>query len=98
VFKTAGLFVLVSAELQQTVHACEVQRLCAALHVQTTEQAPQVNFHGVFADVQLGGNVAVAQTTIEHHDKLLLALGQFGLANGNNFFVTVLGSKQTLDG
>ena len=72
---TAGLFVGWCAELQQTGHACKVQRLGAALHIQTTEQAPQVNFHRVLADVQFGGDVAVALTTIEHDDELFLTLG-----------------------
>jgi hypothetical protein len=63
------------SQLQQTVHACKVQSLCAAFHIQTTEQTPQVNFDRVFTDLKFGGNVAVAQTTVEHDDELLLALG-----------------------
>lgn len=30
----------------------KVERLCAALHTQATEQAPQVDFDGVFTDIE----------------------------------------------
>lgn len=60
--------------------ARKVQRLCAAFHTQAAEQTPQVHFDRVLADVEFGRNVAVAQTTVEHDDELLLALGEFGVA------------------
>ena len=35
------------------MRSSKVQRLCAALHTQATEQAPQVDFDGVFTDIEL---------------------------------------------
>ena len=37
-----------------------------------------MHLDGVFADVQLFGNVSVGQALVQHQDQLLLTLGQFG--------------------
>jgi hypothetical protein len=39
--------------LEQAMRPSKVQRLCTALHTQATEQAPQVDFDGVFTDIEL---------------------------------------------
>ena len=48
------------SQLQQTMRARKVQGLRTTLHTQTTEQAPQVDFDGVFADIELFGDFTVA--------------------------------------
>ena len=49
----------------------------AAFHIQATEQAPQVNLDSVLADLEFFGNIAGAQTLVEHDEQLFLALGEF---------------------
>lgn len=56
--------------------SCKVQCLRAAVHTQASEQAPEMNFDSVFADVELFGDSPVRQALIEHQDQLLLTLGQ----------------------
>ncbi len=55
-----------------------MQRLRSAVDTQTSEESPKVNLHRMFADTQLFGYVAIAQTLIQHQDQLFLTLGELG--------------------
>ena len=55
------------------MRARKVQGLRTTLHTQTTEQAPQVDFDGMFTDIKFFSNLTVAQATVQHDDELLLA-------------------------
>jgi hypothetical protein len=58
-------------------------QLRPALDVEPPEEPPQMNLHGVLADLQFFGDVAVAHALVEHHQQLLLPLGElFGRGAG----------------
>ena len=83
-----------SARRQQAVVARVVQRLRAALDAQAAEQAPQVHLDRVLADVELGGDVAVAHALVEHGDQLGLALRQLAVGGGHRLFGVGVGHQQ----
>lgn len=63
-FKQRGLSHGRALTSHQAVSTRQVARLGAAFHIQALEQAPEVHFHGVFADVQRQGDVAVAHAFV----------------------------------
>ena len=66
-------------------------RLRTTLYVEAPEKPPQVHLDGVFADLQLFGNVAVGQAAVEHDEQLLLAFGQFFRDGGCVFVLGFVG-------
>jgi len=62
--------------LKQPLSTRQVAGLRAALDVEPPEQAPEMDFDGVLADLQVVGNVAVAQAFVQQNQQLLLPLGE----------------------
>ncbi len=52
-----------------------------ALDAEPLEQTPQMDFGGVLADLQVVGNVVVAQAFVEQDQQLLLTFGELAHRN-----------------
>jgi hypothetical protein len=78
--------------LKQAFGARQMAGLRAAFHVEPAEQAPQVNFDGVLTDLQLFGNVTVAQASVKHDQQLFLPLGEL-FRDGTGLAVWVLNQE-----
>ena len=57
---------------KQTLGTRQVAGLRPALDVEPPEQAPEMDFDGVLADLQVVGNVAVAQAFVQQDQQLFL--------------------------